>query len=968
MSVARLSEQQIVDVLLGGGGPEALQRLNEAVMRDPRTARRVNRWAEFAPFVAQQSKPVQRMSQRVREKVAARLREAPATGERWLDQPEPAWPASLLGRLAWLGSPAGALRPRYLTPALTMAACLFIVAVAGLGWRIYWFFNTAGVGQIQGEVALLKWDRSDGAQSQDRQTAWRLPVRPGDRLQFPASLVAAPGAKIDIKLPDQTTMQIAGPADLRLQDPRSVSQPKGVVDYHVGHTQPKTPFIVSAPQGRIVDLGTGFEVMSGDEGRTIVRVTEGKVRLEPEMGDKVVAQAGDRVSLRPMWATVQRIPEGLDFAKERSAFRTNLTEKKVLGRRTELEAPPKGVREIQYQSGDLKLKAWVSDQPKSEQRRPAVVHMHAAFSLAAEDWDYVQPYLDAGYVVMMPSVRGENGNPGSFECFYGELDDVIAAGRWLASQADVDPARVFLSGHCTGGTLAILASMVPSPFAAVASFEGATDAEFINTWIGEPPYDMNNPREELLRSAIAFPSSIRVPLHIFAHPGHNTYYQMAFELAKAAQASGRPCQLHQAGVSHISVLSEGVPLSIQIFNQIGAQPAELESSVKVPIQFQEMNLDLASPLKDQFRPQTLSLSPTRPIQLMKASSFASTEPLFGVIRTKVDGKSVEAAVAVDRQPGGKERIFFDGNLNGDLTDDPVFDEGTGFTVGTPFAVGLGGQADGAWLVRRIAVDEPHGTIEYFNRRVLSAKVRVPDSSGVENQDPLGYTILDSDCDGDWQDADGALGVWTAENQGASSPEILAMAPPPTPTLCAGYDWTLEWNPGGQPQLAGKAVGEGIALPAGIGRKLKTLQAESVDGRTVDLTGTAASMLLLYFWPAGSAAADGETAKVFNDWPLEYRGLRVIGVAKTPIKTEFFNYLNDNKIKSPQIGDDRIAKELGVTQFPQAVLLDSGGRVLAASQNPDRLRLIIVNRLKAVLDETPTLAQNHSSVRDAEPNP
>jgi dipeptidyl aminopeptidase/acylaminoacyl peptidase len=43
---------------------------------------------------------------------------------------------------------------------------------------------------------------------------------------------------------------------------------------------------------------------------------------------------------------------------------------------------------------------------------------------------------------MTPTLRGENGNPGNFECFYGEVDDVIAAGRYLATLPYVDPKHI----------------------------------------------------------------------------------------------------------------------------------------------------------------------------------------------------------------------------------------------------------------------------------------------------------------------------------------------------------------------------------------------------------------------------------------------------------------------------------------------------------------------------------------------
>lgn len=53
---------------------------------------------------------------------------------------------------------------------------------------------------------------------------------------------------------------------------------------------------------------------------------------------------------------------------------------------------------------------------------------------------------------MIPSFRGEDRNPGSYEMFYGELEDLDAAYDWLAKQPWVDPDRIYLAGHSTGGT------------------------------------------------------------------------------------------------------------------------------------------------------------------------------------------------------------------------------------------------------------------------------------------------------------------------------------------------------------------------------------------------------------------------------------------------------------------------------------------------------------------------------------
>jgi dipeptidyl aminopeptidase/acylaminoacyl peptidase len=71
---------------------------------------------------------------------------------------------------------------------------------------------------------------------------------------------------------------------------------------------------------------------------------------------------------------------------------------------------------------------------------------------------------------MYPSLRGGNNNPKYIEDGYGEMDDVIAAARYLASLPYVDLGRIYLGGHSTGGTLAMLSVESTTLFRAVFAF------------------------------------------------------------------------------------------------------------------------------------------------------------------------------------------------------------------------------------------------------------------------------------------------------------------------------------------------------------------------------------------------------------------------------------------------------------------------------------------------------------------
>ena len=141
---------------------------------------------------------------------------------------------------------------------------------------------------------------------------------------------------------------------------------------------------------------------------------------------------------------------------------------------------PKGIEVVRYTSKAGELLAWVmrpAGAPKTP--RPVLVFAHGGFALGAGsgagdgDNDMAKPFVDAGFIVMLPAVRAENGNPGNFEVFLGEVDDVIAAGRKAKTLPGVDPDRVYLFGHSIGGGLATLAALSSDhPFRMVGAAGG----------------------------------------------------------------------------------------------------------------------------------------------------------------------------------------------------------------------------------------------------------------------------------------------------------------------------------------------------------------------------------------------------------------------------------------------------------------------------------------------------------------
>jgi pimeloyl-ACP methyl ester carboxylesterase len=121
--------------------------------------------------------------------------------------------------------------------------------------------------------------------------------------------------------------------------------------------------------------------------------------------------------------------------------------------------------------------------------------------------------------MMFPALRGGNENPGVKEGYFGEVDDVAAAADYLARQDSVDPERIYLGGHSTGGTLALLVSECSDRFRAVFAFGPVSDVSFYPSEY--TPFDTSNPREVELRSPGRWLGSIRRPTFVIEGTGGN---------------------------------------------------------------------------------------------------------------------------------------------------------------------------------------------------------------------------------------------------------------------------------------------------------------------------------------------------------------------------------------------------------------------------------------------------------------
>jgi acetyl esterase/lipase len=196
-----------------------------------------------------------------------------------------------------------------------------------------------------------------------------------------------------------------------------------------------------------------------------------------------------------------------DYLQEWNKFKTKLIRKEKSFQKAPEFEPRKGdVETVAYDSEGLRLKGLLNRAAAGKgERKPAVVYLHGGFALGYGQMERTKPFTDSGFVVFAPTWRGENGNPGYFEAFLGEVRDAKAAVRWLGRQDYVDPERIYVFGWSVGGGIALNLSLHGDiPVRMQASSAGIYDLGLIKSWATEDdyikfPYDYKSKRENYFR-------------------------------------------------------------------------------------------------------------------------------------------------------------------------------------------------------------------------------------------------------------------------------------------------------------------------------------------------------------------------------------------------------------------------------------------------------------------------------------
>jgi dienelactone hydrolase len=255
----------------------------------------------------------------------------------------------------------------------------------------------------------------------------------------------------------------------------------------------------------------------------------------------------------------------LTLAQARVGYDTHLTARNQTHDPV-ADPPPALFRRVDYPDPLGNFPAYISVPSDSGVRHPAIIWLVGGFDNEIGDvaWAPATPDNDqsasafrkAGIVTMYPSLRGGNNNPGSIEGFYGEVTDVMAAANYLAKQPEVDPSRIYLGGHSTGGTLALLVAESSSQFRAVFSFGPVSDVT--NYGPDNLPFDINDEHERELRAPIRWLHAIHSPTYVIEGTGQGNID----ELHALADACENPL-VHFAecqDADHFSELARTTPV------------------------------------------------------------------------------------------------------------------------------------------------------------------------------------------------------------------------------------------------------------------------------------------------------------------------------------------------------------------------------------------------------------------------
>ncbi|MDF1814446.1 MAG: prolyl oligopeptidase family serine peptidase [Verrucomicrobiales bacterium] len=244
---------------------------------------------------------------------------------------------------------------------------------------------------------------------------------------------------------------------------------------------------------------------------------------------------------------------------------------------------------IRYPSENGELAAYLTPDPGDGKKHPVMIWSKGGFGgIGDYFWDEpsrlndqsARAFREAGIVLMCPSYRGENDNPGKFELFYGEVDDFLAAVDYAKNLPWVDPDRIYIGGHSTGGTISLLAATTGIDCRAVFSFGGEPDLSVVmadGEGYDNTPYDIKSEYDHKLRSPIRYTNFIKSPTYYIEGGAYEYSNNDAKKMERLAKKKAVPFKaLVVDKADHFDILTSSTRLIAQkILADTGDTPISL---------------------------------------------------------------------------------------------------------------------------------------------------------------------------------------------------------------------------------------------------------------------------------------------------------------------------------------------------------------------------------------------------------
>ncbi len=261
--------------------------------------------------------------------------------------------------------------------------------------------------------------------------------------------------------------------------------------------------------------------------------------------------------------------ERQDYAVARRHFHTHLLRKMPAPEKSSALGTPPGATRITYPGGpdgSIALVAWLSRYQPSKTLKPAVLFLHGGNATGDGHRALMKPYWEAGYVVLLPSFRGENGQSGNYSGFYDETTDALAAAAYLENLPGIDRNRFFIAGHSNGGTLTLLAAMSRTFRAAAPISAGVSSWRYFNRYSDEICFDETDEREFIMRSSVCFGPSLKCPALLLRGTEERPFDADHQLFVDRALTSGFKVDKKLLPGTHNGVVPHAVEESIRFFN------------------------------------------------------------------------------------------------------------------------------------------------------------------------------------------------------------------------------------------------------------------------------------------------------------------------------------------------------------------------------------------------------------------